>query len=71
MSASKAALNAVSGPEIGKEAKNILIAIVDNEGDPTGALVPAHRGQFCHDTDNDDLYWAHGVTDADWKIMAT
>ena len=40
-------------------------------GDPTNNLVPQYIGQFCHDTSNDDLYWAHGLLAANWKIAAT
>ncbi len=71
MSASKAALNSAVGPFIGKDEYHDLLGITTFAGDPTSSLTPGHIGQFCHDTSNDDLYWAHGATSADWKIMAT
>lgn len=71
MPASKAALDSATGPFVGKDDLNILHAIIDYAGDPTAAVTPDHIGQFCHDTTNDDLYWAHGTAAANWKIMAT
>ncbi len=71
MPASKALLDAATGPFVGKDELNDLHAIIDYAGDPTSAVTPSHIGQFCHDTTNDDLYWAHGLTNSDWKIMAT
>ena len=71
MSASKALLDAATGPFVGKDELNNLHAIIDNAGDPTAAVTPNHIGQFCHDTSNDDLYWAHGLAAANWKLVAT
>lgn len=69
MSASKAALNAATGPRIGKEAHHTLLAIKDHGQDPTNDLTPDHIGQFVHDTANDTLYWAHGLLQANWKLL--
>ena len=66
-STSERAVQALYGRDRLKKA----LVPVENAGDPTGAVTPEFIGQFCHDTSNDDLYWAHGLANTNWKICAT
>ena len=71
MSASKALLDAATGPFVGKDELNNLHAIIEYAGDPNANVTPTHIHQMCHDTTNDDLYWAFGTGISEWKLMAT
>jgi hypothetical protein len=58
-------------PEVhNKDGLGKVLVPVTNAGDPTGALTPEFVGQFCHDTTNSALYWAHGLAAANWKKLS-
>ncbi len=71
MPASKALLDAATGPFVGKDELNDLHAIIDYAGTPSGNVTPTHIGQLLHDTSNDNLYWAYGLANTEWKSLSS
>lgn len=52
----------VKGKEIAAQQVYVTYA-----GSPATNLVPAHIGQWCFDTNDEDFYLATGLEAADWK----
>ena len=41
----------------------------ENNGSPSGTIIPRWVGDMCLDTANDDWYKAYGLTNTDWKSI--
>jgi hypothetical protein len=48
-----------------------LQVYVTYAGSPATVVVPAHIGQWCFDTVNDDFYLATGILAANWKQVTS
>lgn len=38
-----------------------------NSGSPQGSLAPQYAGEIVHDTTNNDIYRAYGLSNSDWE----